>query len=107
MVTAAIGDLVEIALRENPSTGYRWEISKFDGRIVSPEESSFSVAPGAIGAAGRRRMTFRTRDSGAGRIELVLRRSWEPASAAVARWAIAIEVNDGRAEAGRSAAGRG
>jgi inhibitor of cysteine peptidase len=104
-VTAGVGDTVEVALNENPTTGYRWEITDFDSRIVSGEGSSFSVSPEAmIGAAGTRRITFRARNPGVVRIELILRRSWESANDAIARWAITIEVHDGQADDGHGAA---
>lgn len=95
IVQAGVGDTVEVALSENPSTGYRWEVTGFGSPLVSVEHNGFSAARGAIGAAGTRSLVFRARSPGAARIELSLRRHWEPASAAIKRWAITIDVHDG------------
>jgi inhibitor of cysteine peptidase len=94
-VTARIGDTIEVLLSENPSTGYRWEVAAFDSSVVSAGESRFSPAAGGIGARGTRHMTFLVRGAGTGRIELVLRRNWEPADAVIQRWSVTVEVREG------------
>jgi inhibitor of cysteine peptidase len=94
-VQAGVGDAIEVALSENPSTGYRWEVADADGQILTVEDNRFSVTQGAIGGAGSRRVTFRARRAGTARISLMLRRHWEPANAAIARWAVTVEVHDG------------
>lgn len=94
-VAARVGDTIEVLLAENPSTGYRWEVAAFDNSVLSAEESRFSPAAGGAGAGGTRHMAFAVRDAGTGRIELVLRRSWEPAGAAIQRWSVTVEVRVG------------
>jgi inhibitor of cysteine peptidase len=93
-VAARVGDTIEVSLAENASTGYRWEIAEFDSRIVGIEESRFTPLPGGIGSGGTRHIAFRARNTGVGRVELILRRSWEAADAKIARWSIVIEVRD-------------
>jgi inhibitor of cysteine peptidase len=90
-VTARIGETIEVSLIENPSTGYRWEVAALDSRVVSAEESRFVPSARGIGAGGTRHMAFRVRDAGTGRIELVLRRTWESADAAIQRWGVTIQ----------------
>jgi inhibitor of cysteine peptidase len=97
IVTARAGDTIEVSLGENPSTGYRWEITEFDSRIVSVERNEFAGSAGGAGAGGTRRVAFRARAAGTVHIELALRRTWEPADATLARWSIAIEVQAGPA----------
>lgn len=94
-VTARIGDTIEVSLSENPSTGYRWEVAALDSSVVSAGESRFSPPAGGIGAGGTRHMAFRVRDAGVGRVELVLRRSWEPVDAAIQRWSVTVEARGG------------
>jgi inhibitor of cysteine peptidase len=103
-VTARVGDMIEVSLSENPSTGYRWEVAEIGSSIVSAEETSFALSGSGIGAGGTRHMGFRARHAGVGRVELILRRSWEPADAAIARWRIAIEVRDGNTGGARRVA---
>jgi inhibitor of cysteine peptidase len=91
-VAARIADTIEVSLHENPSTGYRWEVAALDANLASAGESRFSPTAGGIGAGGTRHMAFRVRDAGVGRIELVLRRSWEPVGAAIQRWSVTVEA---------------
>ena len=93
-ITARIGETIEVSLGENPSTGYRWEVAALDSSIVSTGESQFSPTAEGIGASGTRHMTFHVHDAGTGRIELVLRRSWEPPSAAIKRWGVAVAARN-------------
>ena len=99
-VAARVGDTIEVSLRENPSTGYRWEVVALDGSVVSAGESRFSPAAEGIGAGGTRHMAFRVAGAGAGRIELVLRRQWEPVSDAIQRWSVTVEARDCHIAAG-------
>lgn len=94
-VTARVGDTIEVLLAENPSTGYRWEVAALDMSVLSAGESRFSPTAGGVGAGGARHMAFPVHDAGTGRIELILRRSWEPADAAIKRWGVTVEVRDG------------
>lgn len=99
-VAAHIGDMIEVLLSENPSTGYRWEVAAFDRSVVSAGESRFAPAAGGIGAGGTRHLAFLVRDAGTGRVELVLRRSWEPADAAIDRWSVTVVVRGGQTGGG-------
>jgi len=99
-VTARVGDTIEVLLAENPSTGYRWEVAVLDSSVLGAGESRFSPAAGAIGAGGTRHMAFPVRDAGTGRIELVLRRNWEPVGAAIQRWSVTVDVRDGHTAGG-------
>lgn len=94
-VTARVGDTIEVSLAENPSTGYRWDVTELDDSVVSAGESSFSPAGDGIGAGGSRHMVFRVRHAGITRIELTLRRNWDPAGAALQHWGVTIEVVQG------------
>ena len=42
-----VGDFIAILLPENPTTGYRWEISEVDNQLVESQGSDYSVAPGS------------------------------------------------------------
>lgn len=76
---AHVGDLISIRLAENPTTGYRWEISGVGNQLVEFQGSDYVVAPGtSIGAGGTRTLYLRAKSSGTGQIQLRKRRSWEP-----------------------------
>ena len=93
MVRARPGDRLVVALEENPTTGYGWELEP--GRLGMLEEPDTTFEPhgtGAAGSGGRRTFTFRLTSAGSARPSLVLRRPWEPADAAIGTWHAVVDV---------------
>lgn len=75
-VGVQVGEAVEVALAENPTTAYRWHpvespgLDQVDDRYDGPTQPR--------GAAGTRRLTFRAQRPGPVRLRIVLQRSWQP-----------------------------
>lgn len=87
------GDLIAIRLPENPTTGYRWEISGVDNQLVELQGSDYSVAPGCgTGGGGTRTFHFRAKSTGTAQIQLRRRRSWEPETKAIEQFTVNIQV---------------
>lgn len=76
-VTLAIGEVVEISLAENPTTGFRWGLRVGPEPTCSLVKSWFEPAVGAPGKGGTRRWQFQAERSGTGEIKLEYRRPWE------------------------------
>ena len=89
------GDLIVIRLPENPTTGYRWELDVDDDRGVALQDSDYSAAsrPG-IGGGGMRTFRLKARRPGTVRVELRLRRKWEPEEVAVDSFEVTIRVRE-------------
>ena len=69
-----VGDIVVLRLRENPTTGYRWEIATTMGFVL--EADDFIRVPTVdTGGCGERTLRFKVSVEGAACIETVLRRS--------------------------------
>ena len=86
------GDVVEVELGENPTTGYRWTVASLPAGFIELERSDYEPAgTAAPGAAGRRIFTFRVRGPGQGVVDLALARSWEPQNP-IDRLSIGIEA---------------
>lgn len=92
--TLARGDEVVIRLPENPTTGYRWQVTHSGAGELALLEERF--VPGAdnagVGAGGDRLLRFRGRSAGEVRLEAVLRRAWDPPQASLRRHEFAIVV---------------
>jgi predicted secreted protein len=74
----ACGDVVEVELAENPTTGYRWTVTSLPHNLVEVERSEFQPSqPTTPGAAGHRYFRFRVQGRGRGVIEFALIRPWE------------------------------
>jgi predicted secreted protein len=74
-VTVAPGSVLEIALPENASTGYRWELDALPAGAEVVGDRLEAPASAAIGAAGLR--VFAVRPGHGGTVSARLRRSWE------------------------------
>ena len=77
-VVLAVGQELEIALAENPTTGFRWELlSSGEPSCVLVDNVFDPPSPVVPGRGGTRRWHFRGAREGSGRIELVYRRATE------------------------------
>jgi inhibitor of cysteine peptidase len=76
-VTLAVGEVVEISLAENPTTGFRWDLKVKPEPACTLLKSTFEPATGPPGKGGTHRWQFQAVRSGSGEIVLVYRRPWE------------------------------
>lgn len=90
-VDVAAGGTVEIHLRENPTTGYRWAIDRVEGPLAAVDDR-FDPGGGAPGGGGTRVLTFAT--SGAGTCKVLLKhlREWEGDASVTERWDATVVV---------------
>ena len=91
-VTLKIGEVVELSLAENPTTGFRWDFA------VKPEpscrivENTFKPATDSPGKGGTHRWQFLAVHPGAGAIDLEYRRPWEKGTPATRTFKLTIRV---------------
>jgi len=71
------GDVVEIQLEENPTTGYLWKINSFDEQHLSYMENKYNNLGNAIGAGGLRTFYFKILDEATSELHFSLGNPWE------------------------------
>lgn len=76
-VTLALGEVVEISLAENRTTGFRWDLKTKPEPACSLVKSTFEPTTTPPGRGGMHRWQFRAVHSGTGKIEMEYRRPWE------------------------------
>lgn len=87
------GESLQIALAENATTGYRWEIARYDEDCIEALSSDSSYPDsGAVGSGGRAIFTFRGSRAGRGEIVLKHRRPWEKDQPPVAEFRLRVHV---------------
>ena len=91
------GDTLAVHLDANPSTGYRWELTRLAGASVVqvglPDyQPETAAGVPRVGAQGHTTFRFRALQAGTSSIELVYRRPWETsvAAAKTVRFEIAV-----------------
>ncbi|MFJ9039030.1 protease inhibitor I42 family protein [Streptomyces sp. NPDC102406] len=88
------GDLVTLALPENPTTGHLWQIAPGASEGSLPQEVHFSPGDAtAPGSAGTRTFAFQMRAPGRATLELHLRRPWRAAAPPTRRFLLVVHVS--------------
>jgi inhibitor of cysteine peptidase len=93
-VTLAVGQVLELALSENRTTGFRWDLKTKAEPACELVESTFSPPEGHPGNGGTHRWQFRAVQSGSGEIELEYRRPWEKDAAPAKVFKLGVRVRD-------------
>lgn len=74
------GQILVLELEANPTTGFRWEVNKFDGAVLrlqgEPDFESSSEGD-LVGAGGVEIFRFEALSSGVSALELIYHRTWE------------------------------
>ena len=77
-VTIKMGDVLEVRLSSNPTTGYQWSLQKQSTTLLKLSgQSSTKPAPGVLGAPIVQIFDFAPTGKGTGVLMLHYARSWE------------------------------
>ena len=74
------GQIFQVVLPENPTTGYRWTVAEpapSNITLIRQEYTAKHHDPLIVGAGGVRTMTFQAGSEGSTHLVLLLRRAWE------------------------------
>ncbi len=78
MVEINVGDILEISLRGNPTTGYTWEVYTFDRAVLKQiGKIEFKADRKARGAGGKFTLRFEATSPGKTLLRLIYRRPFE------------------------------
>ena len=77
-ITLAVGDVLEVALPANPTTGFTWEVTAVDDAVLSAVGDWVFVADStAIGSGGTMTFSFDVLAPGTTTLEMVYHRTFE------------------------------
>jgi inhibitor of cysteine peptidase len=78
VVEVGLGDTIQVWLKEDPTTGYGWELTASGEPILQVEEDAFLPAPaGQCGGEGTRQWLLRAQTAGTASLQMDYRRPWE------------------------------
>jgi predicted secreted protein len=72
----AVGDTLEIRLRQRGGTGYLWSVGR-PSELLTLTDDRTELGSSAAGAAATRVLVFKTAEAGEGELRLELGRAWE------------------------------
>jgi inhibitor of cysteine peptidase len=87
------GDYLEIALPGNPTTGYVWELSSGDNKIL-PLQGDYKYTPSSklVGSGGKFVFSFRGVAPGKTKLHFVYRRTFEKDVAPLKTFTITVNI---------------
>jgi inhibitor of cysteine peptidase len=84
---------ITIELNENPTTGYRWMISRIDEAFLVREGDTFlPPVQRTPGAGGLHRFFFRAKREGSTALTLINKRAWQRDEQAVGTFNLALRI---------------
>jgi predicted secreted protein len=86
------GELITVRLPENPTTGYRWTVSKAPEGVVSPTGDAYEARSDKPGSGGLRSFHFQATQPGRAIIKLMHHRSWESKEVALDNFEFIVEI---------------
>jgi inhibitor of cysteine peptidase len=88
-----VGEVFEITLPENPTTGFRWHFEASGESFCSLLDDHFEASPQNLpGQGGRHYWHFKAVQVGSGDITLVYRRSWEQTGTPARKFTLRVHM---------------
>jgi inhibitor of cysteine peptidase len=91
-VEIAIGDVLDVILPANPTTGYVWEVSSIDSSILQSNTADFVANDPAIGAESFEIIKFHTLAVGKSELKLILHRPFEQTTPPLKTFAVTVII---------------
>ena len=91
-IEVTIGQTIEVRLPENPTTGFRWQLTSDAGPACVMADDQFIAPAGPPGKGGDHTWKFKASRPGESDIELEYRRRWEGSSAASRTFKVHVKV---------------
>jgi len=87
------GDVLEVTLPANPTTGYVWAVAECGENLKQLSEPEFeSASPGLPGAGGKETFRFQALQPAKTVLKLAYRRPWEKNARPAATFEITVRV---------------
>ncbi len=92
-----VGEIFQVSLPENPTTGYQWSVYNSGTPLISLEKEEYVIpennpARPIMGGGGTKLLTFKAAKPGETEPSLRLRRSWEAESEFVDYFSIKLKI---------------
>jgi inhibitor of cysteine peptidase len=87
------GENFTLQLRENPTTGYSWQLNLSDGLSILSDEYTQDEAPKEMtGVPGTHSWIIKAVDQGSQQVNGIYKRSWENTTGTEDNFTLAVEV---------------
>lgn len=92
-IELSAGQILEISLEGNPTTGFNWEVSEIDESVIKQSgEAEYKSESDLLGAGGTITYTFEAVQPGSSTIKLIYHRPWEKDVAPEKEYSVTVNV---------------
>lgn len=91
-VRAGVGDILEVRLAENATTGYRWEPDNLDPQRFELAGATGDYPSATPGSGGSAQFQIKVLASGKGTIRFKYWRQWEGEAGVVKRFSVQVDA---------------
>lgn len=91
-MTVGVGEVLELSLPENPTTGFRWDFTVKPEPAFTIVRDEFEPMMSSPGKGGTHHWQFKAVLSGSGAIKLEYRRPWEKDAPAAQTFGLTVRV---------------
>lgn len=89
------GELLEVTLVGNPTTGYMWDVASVDPNILKPvEQLEFQADSKAIGSPGKLTLRFEAARPGKTSLKLIYHRPWEKNAEPIDTFEVTVVIKE-------------
>lgn len=89
-----VGDKLEIILEGNPTTGFIWEASSLDSKLLSQGKEVVAASANNIGSGGLEIKKFEAVAPGTSHLSLIYHRPFEPNKLPLRSFTITLVIKD-------------
>jgi inhibitor of cysteine peptidase len=93
-VTTKKSDTLELSLAENPTTGYRWDVTSSGEPVCKLDETDYEPGGSGLGRGGTRRWKFLVLAPGVATIALEYRRPFETGKAPSKTFTVRVRATE-------------
>ena len=91
-VVLTVGQELQVALPENPTTGFQWQMQTPGEPVLKLLDDKFDSPASGVGSGGTRRWRLKAAQKGSAGIELVYRRASEQSQSPAETFRLAVRV---------------
>ena len=92
-VRAGVGDVLDVRLSENATTGYRWELDTLDPQRFELAGATGEYTSAVPGSGGTAQFQIKVLAAGKGTIRLKYWRQWEGEAGVVKRFSVQVDAS--------------
>jgi inhibitor of cysteine peptidase len=95
-IEVRVGDVLQVRLPDNPTTGYRWVLVPPDEELLVVQDASYVSCDDRVGSGGTAAWSLLATGPGTAQVRASRMRPWEGEASVIRRFDLVVEVTAAR-----------